>query len=136
MLAFHHAATNVVGVRLFVVGDNAKLAFCKCGNNGSMVWKNLKQAVCSWQLHQLCFAIKEDGIWFGYFYFHRLLLCFGQNLFTLCDSFFNGAYHQECLFGKIVHLAIENHVESLDGVFDIDEFAFQTSKCFRHKEWL
>src|SRR3990170_4281857 len=42
----------------------------------------------------------------------------GNDLFTLGDSFFNGANHMECCFGILVDHAVHDHVKAFDGIFD------------------
>src|ERR1043166_822992 len=55
---------------------------------------------------------------------------------SLLHGLFNCANHVEGLLGQVVVFAFDDLAEALDGVFELDVFAFQTRELRRHEEWL
>jgi hypothetical protein len=52
------------------------------------------------------------------------------------EHFVNAAFHVEVTFGDMIKLAIENHLEAADSLFDGNVFTRRTGKYFRDCERL
>ena len=53
-------------------------------------------------------------------------------LLGLLHRLLDSAYVEECLFGEMVHLAIENHTETSDGIFNGDHDTRYARKLLCH----
>ena len=65
-----------------------------------------------------------------------LCLCGAENLLSLGNGIVNGSDIEECLFGKIVHFAIKNHVESAYYLLDGNHHSRYAGKLFGYGEGL
>ena len=65
-----------------------------------------------------------------------LFLCSCKFLFALFDSLFDSADEVKRCFRQIIDFAVQNHIEALDCVFNIDEFAFEAGELFSNVERL
>ena len=61
---------------------------------------------------------------------------FGKQFLALFDGFVDSTNIEECLFGILVHFAIENHIEAADGFAKRHHHTGQTGELFGHKERL
>ncbi len=146
LLAFDHTATDIESVFVVVGTYDPQCAFTQRRYDGCVVVHYLEQSPRAWQLDEFSLAFEDGRIRFCYLDFHVSvfnfqlstfnLLRFCQDFLTFLDSFLDGADKQECLLGQVVDLAIEYHVEALDGVLDVDETAFETGECLGHEERL
>lgn len=69
------------------------------------------------------------------FFHHAIFLffcCLFQQFLTFLYCLLNGSDIQESLFGKIIHFSFQNHLESLDGVFNTHHHTRNACKLFSH----
>ncbi len=111
----------------------------------SMVVENLEVAQYSRHLHALHLTVIFHPIRGHYSKFQHdtynlwlWALSFGllhQSL-TFLDGILDGTHVEEGLFGQIIDLSVEDHVESLDGVLDGDHDPLDARELLSHGEGL
>lgn len=159
-MPFDDTGFDVEHLFLFAFCLQSYSAFRQAGDYRGVVFEYFEQSASSGQLQQRCRTVIECRVGFYYLNVHILLfvwpyggrcgsnrrslslvainglLGFGKDFFAFLDGLFDGSHQKESLFGQIVHVAIQNHIEALDGVVDIDEFALQAGEGFGHEEGL
>ena len=68
--------------------------------------------------------------------FPLLILCCRHQFLTFLDSFVDCSDVQERLFGKIIDLAVENHIETANAFLDGDHYSRYARKLFGYGEGL
>ena len=133
---FSHAAVEVEEefLAIFVLQLGASLL--EDGNHGGVVLQYLEQTAHAGELHQGDLAGIDGSAGGSDFKCHGSLFCGFKFFLALLDGFFDGADEGEGGLGQVVEFAVENHVEALDGVFDVDELAGDAGELFGHEERL
>ncbi len=115
-------------------------AILQGGDNGSMVVEYLEIAEDTWHLDALHLTIifhflrgNDSKLQHGPAF---LSLCLLQQFLTFLYSVLNRSDVEECLLGQVVHLAVENHVEALDGILDRHHHALHARELLCHGERL
>ena len=107
-------------------------------NNGRMPGENRKRTDHSRQCDNLHISV-EYALFGRYytqmqFFHHSIYLFFRlfQQFLTFLYCLLNGSDIQESLFGKIIHFSFQNHLESLDGIFNTHHHTRNACKLFSH----
>jgi hypothetical protein len=139
ILHFHYTAIDVHHFLLLVTRHDAHISCSKCCNHFGMAGKDLKGAFSSGELHQGGFAVKK--LFFGADDGQMHISCglsgvFSQYFLSFFDGFIDGTYEVEGGFGILIHLAIHDHIEPFDGIFDVHHTTFDPGELFGYVERL
>lgn len=128
---FHNATNNIDNLFPFSRTDNHLSAF-QCRYDWRVVFQYFKGTCSTGHGHRGDIAFKNRLVWGNDGKSHVDLRLYGfcQQFFSFFDGVFNSTYQVEGRFGILIHFAINNHIESFDGFFDINQYAFKAGKLF------
>ena len=131
-----HTAIEVEKEFLAILVLHLGATLLEGSHHRGMMFQYFEQSAQAGELYQGNLAGIDRFIWGSDFDCHGVLFGSFEFFLTLFDSLFDSADEGEGGFRKVVKLTVENHVEALDGVFDVDELAGDASELFGHEEGL